>query len=174
MPYFDTSWTVFCVVTCNVFSRIAAWWCWCGLCMPARAGIILSLSECLPWLQLTHSLCQSKSQWFGTWAQAVDWQLWFLRALLTLRASLLLLSDTTKAVVLCRIPGNPKFCLGSQCRWRAQALHTEQLLLGAPSAGREMGFGWASADPACRFNLGQSELKSLITTCLLHRVRWDK
>lgn len=30
---------------------------------------------------------------------------------------------------------------------------------GAPSAGREMGFGWASADPACRFNLGQSELK---------------
>lgn len=124
---------------------------------PAQ-DVILNLSECLPWLQFTWILCQRQSQWFGTWPQPVDWQLWFFRALLTCRDNLLLLSDNTRAVVICRIPGNPKFCLGtlcSQCRCMVPVLQTDWADAAVPAAGappgvREMAFGSGlQADPAC-------------------------
>lgn len=145
-----------------MFSRVAAWWCLHRRCKAASSRPTASAGcypdpLCLPWLQFTWSLCQSKSQWFGTWPQPVEWQLWCLRALVTLRDNLLLLPDNTNAVVICRIPGNPKFCLGrlcSQCRCRVPVLQTDGAdtavtAAGAPPGVMEMGFGGGlQADPA--------------------------
>lgn len=68
----------------------------------------------------------------------------------------LFLSDDTSAGVTCRIPDNPKFCLGmlcSQCRCMVPVLWTDWAdpavtAAGAPPGVREVGFGCGlQADP---------------------------
>lgn len=68
-----------------------------------------------------------------------------------LRDSLLLLCANTGDVVMCRIPGNPKFCLGtrgSQCRSMAQALQTDCSCCSTWSEGDGLWVGFRQALPA--------------------------
>lgn len=123
--------------------------------------VILSLSECLPRLQFTQSLCLSKSQWFGTWAHPVDWQLWFLRALLNSETAFSYCVPTQVMLWCAGFLAIPNSAWGqgavSAGPWPK---HCRQTAAAAPPGVREMGFGWASGRLCLhRFNLGQSELK---------------
>lgn len=144
VPYFHTSWTVVCVVTWSMFSRLAAWWCLHCPCTTARAGyypeplwmsslvtvhtepVSEQVCDLVPELKLCIGSCDSSEP--------------FQYSETTFSYCL-----TTQMLLCCAgFMAIPNSAWG-HCAWLKHCRQTNAA--GAPPGVRETGFGWASGRP---------------------------